>query len=134
MLVLSKPPDVAYDAKRHRYRGTYEQWQNPTICDLHRVDLFARTGLLRLMIRNRWIPVIAEHTMIYKKPLGLFKRFHVTLKLTHWDAKFFYVKHLFSNREQIITEGASKGAIRSRGGIVNPANIITALQKMRERL
>ncbi len=78
--------------------------------------------------------MIAEHTMIYKKPLGLFKCFHVTLKLTHWDETFFYMKHFFSNREWIIAEGTSKGAIRSWGGIVNPADIVTALQKMRERL
>ncbi|MGA7593853.1 MAG: acyl-CoA thioesterase, partial [Gallionella sp.] len=54
------------DINLHMNNGRYL-----TICDLNRIDLFIRTGLLKAMFRRNWIPVIAEHTMTYKKPLGL---------------------------------------------------------------
>ena len=66
------------DINRHMNNGRYL-----TICDLTRVDLFVRTGLLKTMRLRGWIPIVAEHTMSYRKPLKLFGRFRVSLSLTH---------------------------------------------------
>uniref|UniRef100_UPI002FE1CF25 acyl-CoA thioesterase n=1 Tax=Noviherbaspirillum sp. TaxID=1926288 RepID=UPI002FE1CF25 len=76
------------DVNLHMNNGRYL-----TICDLNRVDLFIRTGLLKVMLRKKWMPMVAEHTMTYKKPLKLFERFDVSLAVTHWDEKFFYMHH-----------------------------------------
>jgi acyl-CoA thioesterase FadM len=94
-----------------------------TISDFNRVDLFARSGLLKSMFKRNWIPVIAEHTMNYKKPLGMFAHFGVLLEVTHWDAKYFYMKHIFSKGDHIIAEGTSKGCVHTCGhSVVNPTN------------
>jgi len=61
---------------------------------LNRVDLFIRTGLARVMLEHGWMPIIAEHTMNYRKPLGVFKRFKATMHLTHWDEKYFFMTQL----------------------------------------
>jgi acyl-CoA thioesterase FadM len=81
------------DINFHMNNGRYL-----TICDLNRVDLFIRTGLLKAMFKHKWIPVIAEHTMTYKKPLGMFDRYDVELEVTHWDEKYFYMTHLQQGR------------------------------------
>ena len=113
------------DINFHMNNGRYL-----TICDLNRVDLFIRTGLLKAMFRRKWIPVIAEHTMTYKKPLGMFERFDVMLEVTHWDEKFFYMKHTFSNSERIVAEGTSKGCVYARGlGVVSPADAMAAVEQ-----
>jgi acyl-CoA thioesterase FadM len=113
------------DINFHMNNGRYL-----TICDLNRVDLFIRTGLLKAMFRRKWIPVIAEHTMTYKKPLGMFERFDVMLEVTHWDEKFFYMKHIFSNSERIVAEGTSKGCVYARGlGVVSPADAMAAVEQ-----
>jgi hypothetical protein len=41
------------------------------------------------MFKRGWMPIIAEHTMVYRKPLGAFKRFKATLQLTHWTRSTF---------------------------------------------
>ncbi len=113
------------DINFHMNNGRYL-----TICDLNRVDLFIRTGLLKAMFRRNWIPVIAEHTMAYKKPLGLFEPFQVELEVTRWDEKYFYMNHTFRNGERIVAEGTSKGCVYARGiGVVSPADAIAAVEQ-----
>jgi acyl-CoA thioesterase FadM len=95
----------------------------------YRVDLFIRTGLLKAMRKRRWFPVIAEHTMSYKKSLHLFERFDVALEVTHWDDKYFYMTHTFSKAEKVVATGTSKGAIRSRSAVIRPAEVIAAVEQ-----
>ena len=104
-----------------------------TICDLNRVDLFIRTGLLKSMGKRKWFPVIAEHTMIYKKSLHLFERYDVSLEITHWDDKYFHMTHTFSNAERVVATGTSKGAIRSRSQVINPAEVLAAVEQDKKK-
>jgi len=55
------------DINFHMNNGRYL-----TICDLTRVDMFIRTGLLKTMLKQKWRPVISEHTMTYRKALKPF--------------------------------------------------------------
>lgn len=112
------------DINLHMNNGRYL-----TICDLNRVDLFIRTGLLKAMRKRRWFPVIAEHTMSYRKSLHLFERFDVALELTHWDDKYFYMTHTFSNAERVVATGTSKGAIRSRTAVIKPLDVLAAIEQ-----
>ncbi|HLY97262.1 MAG TPA: thioesterase family protein, partial [Sideroxyarcus sp.] len=48
------PTDV--DFNFHMNNGRYL-----TICDLNRIDIYARSGLLKAMFKRNWLPVIAEH-------------------------------------------------------------------------
>ncbi len=111
------------DVNLHMNNGRYL-----TMCDLSRIDLFIRSGLLRTMLKRKWIPLIAEHTMIYKKPLGLFQRFEMVLEVTHWDEKYFYMKHTFLVGERVMAEGTSKGCLYARGtGVVSPQEVFAAV-------
>jgi acyl-CoA thioesterase FadM len=113
------------DINMHMNNGRYL-----TICDLNRVDLFARSGLLKAMFRRGWIPVLAEHTMNYKRPLGLFDRYGVQMEVTHWDEKFFYMKHTFIKDGRIVAEGASKGCVYARGlGVVKIDDAFDAVKQ-----
>jgi acyl-CoA thioesterase FadM len=121
------PTDV--DFNFHMNNGRYL-----TICDLNRIDIYARSGLLKAMFRRNWLPVIAEHTMIYKKPLGLFERFKVTTKVTHWDEKYFYMNHTFNRDDRVMAEGTSKACVYARGvGVVRPDDALAAVQQDRSR-
>lgn len=111
------------DVNLHMNNGRYL-----TLCDLSRIDLFARTGLLRTMLKRGWRPLIAEHTMAYKKPLGLFRTFELLLDVTHWDDKYFYMTHTFLVADRVVAEGTSKGCLYARGtGVVSPAVVIAAV-------
>ncbi len=86
------------------------------------------------MFKRNWIPVIAEHTMTYKKPLGHVPALQVKLEVTHWDEKYFYMKHTFISDERIAAEGTSKGCVYARGvGVVSPADAIAAVEQDRPK-
>ncbi|MFC7514565.1 acyl-CoA thioesterase [Herbaspirillum sp. GCM10030257] len=114
------------DVNLHMNNGRYL-----TICDLNRVDLFIRSGLARVMLRRKWMPIIAEHTMTYKKPLKLFERFEVSLAVTHWDEKYFYMTHTFMAGDRVVAIGTSKGVIKSRQGVVDPLTVMQAVEASR---
>ncbi|HYD61866.1 MAG TPA: acyl-CoA thioesterase [Noviherbaspirillum sp.] len=116
------------DVNLHMNNGRYL-----TICDLNRVDLFIRTGLLKIMLKKKWMPMVADHTMTYKKPLKVLERFDVSLAVTHWDEKFFYMTHTFTSGDRVVAEGTSKAVIRSREGVVRPAEVILAVGRNLER-
>jgi acyl-CoA thioesterase FadM len=113
------------DINFHMNNGRYL-----TICDLNRVDLFIRSGLMKAMFKRGWIPLIAEHTMTYKKPLSMFERFEVNLQVTRWDEKYFYMTHTFRTSERIVAEGTSKGCVYARGaGVVSPIDAFAAVEQ-----
>ncbi len=117
------PNDI--DINFHMNNGRYL-----TICDLNRVDIFARSGLLKAMFKRNWIPLIAEHTMNYKKPLNIFDRFNVRTEVQHWDEKYFYMTHTFIKGDRVVAEGTSKGCVYARGvGVVSPADAMAAVQQ-----
>jgi acyl-CoA thioesterase FadM len=121
------PNDI--DINFHMNNGRYL-----TICDLNRIDVFARSGLLKAMMKRGWIPVIAEHTMTYKKPLDLFQKYEVKLAVLKWDDKFFYMTHTFIVNERVVAEGTSKGCVYARGkGVVSPVDAIAAVEQDRAK-
>lgn len=116
------PNDI--DINLHMNNGRYL-----TICDLNRVDIFARSGLLKAMFKRNWMPVIAEHTMTYKKPLGIFERFKVNTEVTHWDERYFYMNHTFTKGDRVLAEGTSKACVYARGvGVVKPIDALAAVE------
>ena len=96
-----------------------------TLCDFNRVDLFVRSGLAKLMMKNGWAPIVAEHTMTYIKPLSVFDKIKVTMEITHWDEKYFYSTHEFYKRGKKIAEGTSKSLVISKAdGRLTPASVV----------
>ncbi len=114
------------DLNLHMNNGRYLM-----ICDLNRVDLFLRTGLAKVMLKRNWMPIVADQSMTYRKPLKLLERFDVSLSLTHWDEKYFYMTHTFMAGDRVAAIGTSKGVIRSRDGIVKPEEVIAAVEESR---
>lgn len=102
-----------------------------TICDLNRVDMFIRTGLIKLMLKKKWAPIVVEHKMEYRRSLGLWQKYEVRMQLTHWDEKYFYMTHQFFIKDKLAAEGASKGVARAKDRVVPPAEVMEALKEMR---
>jgi acyl-CoA thioesterase FadM len=98
-----------------------------TICDLSRLDFFIRTGLLAVMLKKRWSPIIREHTMGYYKPLKPLQKFDVEMRITKWDEKYFHCHHLFRVGDRVMAEGTSIAGVRDRKGMVVPATVIHAI-------
>jgi acyl-CoA thioesterase FadM len=123
--LITLPNDL--DLNMHMNNGRFL-----TICDLSRVDLFIRSGLVGAMRKHKWAPIITEHTMRYKRPLRLFQKFEVVMQLTHWDDRNFYMSHQFFIGERLIAEGKSVGVIRGREGVIAPETVLTRIREIRK--
>lgn len=110
------------DVNLHMNNGRYL-----TICDLNRVDLFIRSGLARLMIRQGWRPIIVEHTMTYRRALQPLQSYEVSMTVTHWDERAFHMTHQFRVGDKVVAEGTSKGVVHGKGGIVPPQEVVRQL-------
>jgi acyl-CoA thioesterase FadM len=117
--LITLPNDL--DLNMHMNNGRFL-----TICDLSRVDLFIRSGLVGAMRKHKWAPIITEHTMRYKRPL------EVVMQLTHWDDRNFYMSHQFFIGERLIAEGKSVGVIRGREGVIAPETVLTRIREIRK--
>jgi len=99
-----------------------------TLCDLGRVDMFVRSRLAHVMLRNKWIPVVTDVTMSFIKPLRLFDRIRIVSVVSHWDDKYFYSSHKIYRADTLVSEGTSKALIVSRGsGRLAPAEVVEAV-------
>jgi len=116
------PNDI--DINLHMNNGRYL-----TICDLTRVDMFIRTGLAKTMLKQKWIPVISEHTMKYKKGLTLFQKYDIHLEVVGWDEKAFKMEHVFRVKNRIVAEGTSLGVIVSKNGVIPPEQVMQQVRQ-----
>jgi acyl-CoA thioesterase FadM len=69
--------------------------------------------------------------MNYRKPLRLFQKFEVVMRLERWDARSFYMTHRFLSRGHVIAEGTSVGVIRGREGVIPPGVVMETLRQLR---
>ena len=120
------PNDI--DINMHMNNGRYL-----TICDLSRVDMFIRTGLAKTIVKEKWMPVIAEHTMQYKKALKLFQKYEVRMEITGWDEKFFHMIHDFIVGDRVVAQGTSQGAVVSENGVVPPEEVMRVVSERIEK-
>lgn len=122
--LMTFPNDI--DVNRHVNNSRYLAY-----ADLNRLDLFIRTGFLSAAIRNGWVPIVAEHTMTYRKPLKVFRHFDAEMVFQAYDEKYFYMTHSFKVGDTVIAEGTSKAAVRSRDGVLSPQRVLDELHGLR---
>jgi len=78
------------DANMHMNNGRYL-----SIMDLGRLDLMVRLGMMKTVLKNRWMPVLSAATIRYRLPLDPFQRFRLETKIVWWDEKWFYMEQRF---------------------------------------
>ncbi|WP_255477987.1 acyl-CoA thioesterase [Serratia sp. OS31] len=115
------------DINLHMNNGRYL-----TVCDLNRVDMFIRTGLMKLMLKRRWSPIVSQLSMDYKKALQPFQRYQVSMTITHWDDRYFYATHTFSVGDRIVALGTSQAVVLGKEGVVAPEEVVKSVQQYQQ--
>ena len=100
-VIQSRVWPLDLDANIHMNNGRYL-----SIMDLGRLDLIVRVGVVREVIKKRWMPVLSAATIRYRIPLMPFQKFNLETRVVWWDEKWFYMEQKF-----IITEGKKAGAV-----------------------
>jgi acyl-CoA thioesterase FadM len=99
------------DTSLHMNNGRYL-----TIMDLGRLDMMARSGLLRAVFRHGWTPIASSIKIRYRREMRLFERFHVETRLAAWEAEFVVMEQVF-----ILATGPRAGQVAAhalfKGGL-----------------
>ena len=76
--------------------------------DFIRYEVVFRSKLYDNTIKKGMFGVLASQKIIYKKPLKIFKKFDVTLKIEGSDEKWVYHRQTFKQNGQICAIGFTK--------------------------
>jgi acyl-CoA thioesterase FadM len=110
------------DTNMHMNNGRYL-----TLMDLGRVDMMLRAGLMAAILREKWMPVIAGVSMVYRRSLGPFERFTLHTRLIGWDERWVYMEQTFLNAKgELSARGFVKAAFLKGGERVPSASIAAA--------
>lgn len=107
------------DPNWHMNNGRYL-----TIMDLGRLDLTIHSGLMRAVIRNRWMPVLGGATIRYQRPLQPFQRYSLTTRILGWDEKWVYMEQLFDSDGKRAATALVKALIRGKDRSIPTAEVM----------
>ena len=96
--------------------------------DYGRVHLLARTGILRTVVRARWMAVVGATWVTYRRSLPVFARFTLDTRLVCWDERWFYMEQVFTGEQGLAAVGWVKGTLRGPDGIVMPQKVLAEIE------
>lgn len=97
-----------------------------SLMDLGRLDLIVRTGIYRVMRREKWFPVVGAVLVSYKREVRAFRRFALKSRIIGWDAKWFYLEQRIYRGETLACEATLQTLFRGRDGNVPTAAVAAA--------
>ncbi|WP_334174937.1 acyl-CoA thioesterase [Pseudoxanthobacter sp.] len=99
------PTDL--DFNLHMNNGRYL-----TLMDLGRVDLMVRAGLGRALFARRWMPVLADAQIRYRRSLAPFQRFRLETQITGWNEHSVFIEQRF-----VIAAGPGAGEVAALASV-----------------
>ena len=110
------------DLNLHMNNGRYL-----TFMDLGRTHLMAQMGMLREIMRRRWLPVLAAAEITFIRPLAPFQRFELVTRLVTWDEKYVYLEQTFECNGVRCAHAFVKALFLHRGVKVPNADLVRAI-------
>lgn len=94
-----------------------------SIMDLGRTDLLIRTGMLGMVKRERWLPVVGSIDIRFRHSLQPFQRFTLKSRLLCWDEKWLYMEQRIESDKAVHSIATLRGLFRGRGRSV-PSRVL----------
>jgi acyl-CoA thioesterase FadM len=110
------------DVNGHMNNGRYL-----TIMDLGSLDAMIRTGLIKILFKRKWRPIIASSTIRFRRSLKPFEKYQLYTHVLYWDQKWLFIEQRFERKGELIALGMVKGLFRGPNGNVPPAELFKVL-------
>jgi acyl-CoA thioesterase FadM len=95
-----------------------------SIMDLGRTDLLICAGLLGLVKRQRWMPVVGSIGITFRRPLHPFQRFVIKTRLLCWDEKWLYMEQRLESDSGVHAFATVRGLFVGRDGTVPTQQVL----------
>ena len=107
------------DLNMHMNSGRYL-----SLMDIGRVEILARTRMLRPVLQRGWRPLVSATLIRYKKSLLPFERFTIRSRVVCWDQKWIYFDHTLERRGEVAAHAYVRGLLRGKSGNVKPHELL----------
>ena len=107
------------DLNMHMNSGRYL-----SMMDIGRVEILARTRMLRPVLKRGWRPMVGATFIRYKKSLLPFERFTIRSRIVCWDEKWLYFEHILERRGEVAAQAYVRGLLRGKSGNVKPGELL----------
>jgi acyl-CoA thioesterase FadM len=94
--------------------------------DVGRWDLVLRSGMLGLLWRRRWWPVVGAASLRFRRSLDPFERYTLATRVVAWDQKWTVLEQRFLVGEKTHALGRVKALFRGPQGNVATAELLAA--------
>jgi acyl-CoA thioesterase FadM len=92
--------------------------------DLGRTDLLLRAGMLGVVSRARWKPVVGSIDIKFRRPLMPFQHFKLHTRLLCWDEKWLYLEQSIESARGVHASATVRGLFIGRNGSVPSAIVL----------
>jgi acyl-CoA thioesterase FadM len=89
--------------------------------DLGRTDLMFRAGMLKMVRREKWMPVVGHIDIKFRRPLSPFQRFSLKSRLLYWDEKWLYLEQKLESARGVHSVAIVRGLFIDRNGVAVPS-------------
>jgi acyl-CoA thioesterase FadM len=86
------------------------------LADLGRIDIFVRSGLMRLNRERRWAPMMGGVQSVFVREIRLWKRFEVISSIETWEDTQVIGCHRF-----VLENGDTAALVMTTAGVYDPA-------------
>lgn len=98
-----------------------------TLMDLGRMDLAARSGLIRAAHQNGWGFVVAGASVRFRRKLTPFRAFTLRTELIGVDHRWFYFLQTTRQNGLVCSSALVRGAVRSKDGLIPIQDVLEAI-------
>ena len=97
------------------------------LMDLGRTDLILRSGMWKLMKRERLAVVLGGAAMRFRRSLAPFVRFTLTSRLLGWDERWVYIEQVFTGPQGVACSAVLRAAFLKNGKTIPPEALFAEL-------
>ena len=94
------------------------------LMDLGRMDIAFRSGLLKSMIKNKWVPLATFDTIRFRYPLKAFQKYQLRTRIVWWDDSTGYFKQVFERKGRVVATGYVCATFLGPDGPISPEEIL----------
>ena len=110
------------DINFHMNNGRYLSFM-----DLGRVHMVTQIGLMGVILRRRWMPVLAAAEINFIRQLAPFQKFELVTRLVTWDDRYAYMEQRFESNGVLCAHAYVKGLFLDKGKRVSNAAVVAEL-------
>lgn len=97
-----------------------------SIMDVARTQLYLAVGIVPVMFKQKWAPVVTSSHLLYRRSVNIFEKYELTSQFVGRTDKFLVVEHRFKVKGKTAVLTYVALAFRDKQGVVSSDRLVAA--------